>query len=44
LARLVETAGGEVVQMRRKSDRVSIQTVVGEGKVLQEIRFSAPNF
>ncbi|WP_460202276.1 GTPase HflX [Scytonema sp. NUACC21] len=41
LGRLVETAGGNVVQMmRQKRSRIHPQTVVGEGKV-QEIALSA---
>jgi GTP-binding protein HflX len=41
LARLVETAGGEVVQtVRQKRSRLHPQTVVGEGKV-QEIALTA---
>jgi GTPase len=41
LVRLVDTAGGEVVQMmRQKRSRIHPQTVVGEGKV-QEIALSA---
>jgi len=41
LARLVETAGGEVLQtLRQKRSRPHPQTVVGEGKV-QEIALSA---
>ncbi|MEC4819218.1 MAG: GTPase HflX [Scytonema sp. PMC 1069.18] len=41
LGRLVDTAGGEVVQMmRQKRSRIHPQTVVGEGKV-QEIALSA---
>lgn len=41
IARLVDTAGGDVVQMlQQKRSRVHPQTVVGEGKV-QEIALSA---
>lgn len=41
LGRLVDTAGGEVVQMmRQKRTRIHPQTVVGEGKV-QEIALNA---
>ncbi|MBP5977392.1 GTPase HflX [Brasilonema sp. CT11] len=41
LARLVDTAGGEVLQMmRQKRSRIHPQTVVGEGKV-QEIAVAA---
>ncbi|ARV62193.1 GTPase HflX [Nostocales cyanobacterium HT-58-2] len=41
LGRLVDTAGGEVLQMmRQKRSRIHPQTVVGEGKV-QEIAVSA---